>query len=77
MRLEHVTPAGSPVDGGTALTLVGSLAPLAVGSLVDRSGGDLGLVPAVSAAVAGAYVVSALGFLAAAAQLDRSDTKME
>ena len=54
----------------TALTLVGGLAPLAVGAAVDRSDGGLELVPAVAAAVAAAYVVSSLLFVLAAGLLD-------
>jgi predicted MFS family arabinose efflux permease len=53
----------------TALTLVGGLAPLAVGAAVDRPGG-LELVPAVAGAVAAAYVVSAVLFVVAAGLLD-------
>ena len=54
----------------TALTLVGGLAPLAVGAAVDRSNGGLELVPAVAFAVAAAYVASSLLFLVAAGLLD-------
>ena len=49
----------------TALTLVGGLAPLAVGAAVDR-GAAPDLTAAVIAAVAGAYVAAAGLFLVAA-----------
>ncbi|KAH8045144.1 sphingolipid transporter [Aureococcus anophagefferens] len=53
----------------TSLTLLGSLAPLAAGKALDADATlDAGVL--VSAVVAGAYVVSALLFLGAAAALD-------
>ena len=53
----------------TSLTLFGSLAPLAAGKALDADATlDAGAL--VSAVVAGAYVVSALLFLGAAAALD-------
>ena len=71
--LQQAVPAasrGAAQGCFTALTLVGGLAPLAVGAAVDRSDGGLELVPAVAAAVAAAYVVSSLLFLVAAGLLD-------
>ena len=71
--LQQAVPAasrGAAQGCFTALTLVGGLAPLAVGAAVDRSHGSLELVPAVAAAVAAAYVVSSLLFLVAAGLLD-------
>jgi MFS family permease len=71
--LQQAVPAasrGAAQGCFTALTLVGGLAPLAVGAAVDRSNGSLELVPAVAAAVAAAYVVSSLLFLVAAGLLD-------
>ena len=72
--LQQAVPAasrGAAQGCFTALTLVGGLAPLAVGAAVDRSDGGLELVPAVAAAVAAAYAaVSSLLFLVAAGLLD-------
>ena len=71
--LQQAVPAasrGAAQGCFTALTLVGGLAPLAVGAAVDRSHGSLELVPAVAAAVAAAYVVSSLLFVVAAGLLD-------
>ena len=71
--LQQAVPAasrGAAQGCFTALTLVGGLAPLAVGAAVDRSDGGLELVPAVAFAVAAAYVASSLLFLVAAGLLD-------
>ena len=71
--LQQAVPAasrGAAQGCFTALTLVGGLAPLAVGAAVDRSEGGLELVPAVAFAVAAAYVVSSLLFVVAAGLLD-------
>ena len=71
--LQQAVPAasrGAAQGCFTALTLVGGLAPLAVGAAVDRSHGSLELVPAVAFAVAAAYVASSLLFLVAAGLLD-------
>ena len=59
------TSRGAAQGCFTALTLVGGLAPLAVGAAVD-SGYAPDLTGAVVAAVGGAYVVSAGVFLVAA-----------